>query len=149
MASDYPSPHIVPPRSLPRKQTFILLHGRGSSGDKFGPPLLDTPISSSSSSSAASAETTASPPPAESPSTSLAAPVPAGRQRPAPVRPRPGAAPPSTAGPTRTSGSTTGSWTRRPRTARSSRYRACARRRRTCTSSCGRRSTSSREALPV
>ncbi|KAK4151564.1 alpha/beta-hydrolase [Chaetomidium leptoderma] len=43
--SDYPPPLIVPPRLLPHKQTFILLHGRGSSGDKFGPVLLDTPIS--------------------------------------------------------------------------------------------------------
>ncbi|KAK4034893.1 alpha/beta-hydrolase [Parachaetomium inaequale] len=45
MASDYPPPLIIPPRALPHKQTFILLHGRGSSGDKFGSVLLDTPIS--------------------------------------------------------------------------------------------------------
>ncbi|OAA68635.1 Phospholipase/carboxylesterase/thioesterase [Niveomyces insectorum RCEF 264] len=42
---DYPQPLVVPPRRLPHRQTFILLHGRGSSGDKFGPVLLDTPIS--------------------------------------------------------------------------------------------------------
>ncbi|KAK7948860.1 Acyl-protein thioesterase 1 [Apiospora aurea] len=42
---DYPEPPIVPPLSLPHKQTFIILHGRGSSADKFGPPLLDTPLS--------------------------------------------------------------------------------------------------------
>jgi predicted esterase len=44
MASGYPPPLIIQPRALPHKQTFILLHGRGSSGDKFGPVLLDTPI---------------------------------------------------------------------------------------------------------
>ena len=40
----YPKPLVIPPLALPHKQTFILLHGRGSSGEKFGPPLLDTPI---------------------------------------------------------------------------------------------------------
>ncbi len=43
--TDYPPPLIIPPRVLPHKQTFILLHGRGSSGEKFGPVLLDTPLS--------------------------------------------------------------------------------------------------------
>jgi predicted esterase len=47
-AMDYPDPLVVPPRILPHKQTFILLHGRGSSGAKFGPPLLDSPILASS-----------------------------------------------------------------------------------------------------
>lgn len=42
---DYPEPLVIPPRSLPHKQTFILLHGRGSSGRQFGPALLATPIS--------------------------------------------------------------------------------------------------------
>ncbi|CAM1501187.1 Fc.00g103490.m01.CDS01 [Cosmosporella sp. VM-42] len=46
MTMDYPEPFIVPPSCLPHKQTFILLHGRGSSGGKFGSVLLDTPISS-------------------------------------------------------------------------------------------------------
>jgi predicted esterase len=66
MASNYPSPLIVPPRSLPHTQTFILLHGWGSSGEKFGSVLLDTHISSAS-------ETTASPAPATSYDTLAAA----------------------------------------------------------------------------
>lgn len=41
---DYPEPLVIPPRNLPHKQTFIILHGRGSSGEKFGPALLDTPF---------------------------------------------------------------------------------------------------------
>lgn len=41
---DYPTPLIIGPLQLPHKQTFILLHGRGSSGPKFGPDLLETPI---------------------------------------------------------------------------------------------------------
>lgn len=41
---DYPRPFIVEPLQLPHKQTFILLHGRGSSGHKFGPLLLETPF---------------------------------------------------------------------------------------------------------
>ncbi|KAH7305291.1 Alpha/Beta hydrolase protein [Stachybotrys elegans] len=44
MAADYPAPLIIPPLSLPHKQTFVLLHGRGSSGEEFGPTLLDTPF---------------------------------------------------------------------------------------------------------
>ncbi|KAK8037130.1 alpha/beta-hydrolase [Apiospora marii] len=42
---DYPKPLVIPPLSLPHQQTFVILHGRGSSADAFGPPLLDTPIS--------------------------------------------------------------------------------------------------------
>ena len=38
----YPPPLVIPPRQLPHKQTFIILHGRGSSADKFGPVLLDS-----------------------------------------------------------------------------------------------------------
>lgn len=60
---DYPDPLVVPPRTLPHKQTFILLHGRGSSGAKFGPPLLDSPILASSepaSSAAVAADATLS-----------------------------------------------------------------------------------------
>lgn len=45
---DYPEPLVIPPRSLPHKHTFILLHGRGSSGRQFGPALLTTPIPSAS-----------------------------------------------------------------------------------------------------
>ncbi|KAI1170873.1 Alpha/Beta hydrolase protein [Nemania sp. FL0916] len=45
MSSDYPEPYIVPPRTSPHKQTFIILHGRGSSGEKFGTVLLDTQVS--------------------------------------------------------------------------------------------------------
>lgn len=45
----YPEPLVIPPHSPPHKITFILLHGRGSSGEKFGPALLDTPIRFSTS----------------------------------------------------------------------------------------------------
>ncbi|KAI1112289.1 Alpha/Beta hydrolase protein [Nemania sp. NC0429] len=45
ISSDYLEPYIVPPRASPHKQTFIILHGRGSSGDKFGTVLLGTPVS--------------------------------------------------------------------------------------------------------
>lgn len=48
---DYPKPLIVEPLRLPHKHTFILLHGRGSNGEKFGLVLLETPIASSPSSS--------------------------------------------------------------------------------------------------
>lgn len=41
---DHPEPLVIPPRTLPHKHTFILLHGRGPTGEKFGPPLLATPI---------------------------------------------------------------------------------------------------------
>ncbi|KAK8086259.1 hypothetical protein PG994_001233 [Apiospora phragmitis] len=57
---DYPEPLIVPPLSLPHQQTFIILHGRGSSASLFGPPLLDTPLSLKVSSSPSSKR---SPPP--------------------------------------------------------------------------------------
>lgn len=40
----YPKPLVIPPQTLPHKHTFILLHGRGSSGEQFGPALLDSPI---------------------------------------------------------------------------------------------------------
>lgn len=45
---DYPDPLIFEPLQLPHRQTFILLHGRGSWAEKFGPELLQTPIQSSS-----------------------------------------------------------------------------------------------------
>lgn len=41
---DYPAPLIFDPLQLPHQQTFILLHGRGSWAEKFGPELLRTPI---------------------------------------------------------------------------------------------------------
>lgn len=41
---DFPKPLIIEPLRLPHQQTFILLHGRGSSGHKFGPVLLETLI---------------------------------------------------------------------------------------------------------
>lgn len=44
---DYPNPLVFEPLKLPHKQTFILLHGRGSWAEKFGPELLRTPIQSS------------------------------------------------------------------------------------------------------
>lgn len=43
---DYPDPLIFEPLQLPHQQTFILLHGRGSWAEKFGPELLRTPIQS-------------------------------------------------------------------------------------------------------
>lgn len=43
---DYPKPLVFEPLRLPHKQTFILLHGRGSSGHKFGPVLLETSFAS-------------------------------------------------------------------------------------------------------
>lgn len=43
MGSSYPEPLVVAP-TRSHKQTFILLHGRGSSASKFGPPLLETSI---------------------------------------------------------------------------------------------------------
>lgn len=42
-ATHFPDPLVVPPLSS-HKQTFILLHGRGSSAAKFGPALLSTAI---------------------------------------------------------------------------------------------------------
>ncbi|KAL8761661.1 MAG: hypothetical protein Q9184_002245 [Pyrenodesmia sp. 2 TL-2023] len=42
--SPYPSPLIIPPL-LAHKQTFIILHGRGSNATSFGPALLNTQIS--------------------------------------------------------------------------------------------------------
>lgn len=41
--STYPKPLIVPPLET-HKETRIILHGRGSNAQKFGPELLDTPI---------------------------------------------------------------------------------------------------------
>ncbi|KAI7775394.1 hypothetical protein LA080_006857 [Diaporthe eres] len=41
---DYPDPLIFEPLQLPHQQTFILLHGRGSWAEKFGPEILRTPI---------------------------------------------------------------------------------------------------------
>lgn len=41
---DYPDPVIVEPLALPHKHTFVILHGRGSSGSKFGSVLLDTAV---------------------------------------------------------------------------------------------------------
>ncbi|KAL8393720.1 hypothetical protein RB595_003456 [Gaeumannomyces hyphopodioides] len=49
--TEYPETLVVPPRQLPHKQTFIVLHGRGSWADKFGPALLETAVSAPPSSS--------------------------------------------------------------------------------------------------
>ncbi|KAK4212154.1 alpha/beta-hydrolase [Rhypophila decipiens] len=38
----FPPPLIIPPLKQPHHQTFIILHGRGSSAQKFGPSLLAT-----------------------------------------------------------------------------------------------------------
>ncbi|KAL9635239.1 MAG: hypothetical protein Q9204_002691 [Flavoplaca sp. TL-2023a] len=43
---EYPDPLIIPPLQN-HKQTFIILHGRGSNAPAFGPPFLDTKISHS------------------------------------------------------------------------------------------------------
>ncbi|ROV98415.1 hypothetical protein VMCG_07161 [Cytospora schulzeri] len=48
---DYPRPLVLGPLRLPHKQTFVLLHGLGSRGEKFGPVLLETPFAASLSSS--------------------------------------------------------------------------------------------------
>ncbi|KAI4273488.1 MAG: hypothetical protein LQ337_004589 [Flavoplaca oasis] len=42
--TEYPDPLIIPPLQH-HKQTFIILHGRGSNALAFGPPLLDTQVS--------------------------------------------------------------------------------------------------------
>lgn len=47
--SGYPSPLVIPPLRPPHKQTLIILHGRGSSGEKFGPALLDSEFTLSGS----------------------------------------------------------------------------------------------------
>lgn len=44
---DYPDPLIFEPLQPPHRQTFVLLHGRGSWAEKFAPDLLQTPIRSS------------------------------------------------------------------------------------------------------
>ncbi|CAD6575380.1 MAG: hypothetical protein ASARMPREDX12_007246 [Alectoria sarmentosa] len=43
-STTYPEPLLVP-STLTHKHTFIILHGRGSNAQKFGPPLLSTEIS--------------------------------------------------------------------------------------------------------
>lgn len=45
---DYPDPLVFEPLQLPHQQTFILLHGRGSWAEKFGPELLQAPIQNDS-----------------------------------------------------------------------------------------------------
>ncbi|KAL8950204.1 MAG: hypothetical protein Q9222_003751 [Ikaeria aurantiellina] len=45
-SSEYPKPLIIPPLNTHR-QTFIILHGRGSNAQTFAPPLLSTKISES------------------------------------------------------------------------------------------------------
>lgn len=45
---------MVPPRQLPHRQTFIILHGRGSWADRFGPVLLETPVAALSAQSSSS-----------------------------------------------------------------------------------------------
>ena len=42
-SSIYPKPLVVPPLET-HKETWIILHGRGSNAEKFGPELLTTPI---------------------------------------------------------------------------------------------------------
>ncbi|KAL8661875.1 MAG: hypothetical protein Q9168_008341 [Polycauliona sp. 1 TL-2023] len=45
-SSTYPECLIIPPLQ-DHKQTFIVLHGRGSNAETFGPPFLDTEVSGS------------------------------------------------------------------------------------------------------
>ncbi|KAG8166209.1 hypothetical protein KVR01_004761 [Diaporthe batatas] len=45
---NFPPPLIFEPLQLPHRQTFILLHGRGSWAEKFAPELLQTPLPRSS-----------------------------------------------------------------------------------------------------
>lgn len=47
---DYPKPLVIEPLRLLHEQTFILLHGRGSSGNKIGSVLLKTDIALTASS---------------------------------------------------------------------------------------------------
>lgn len=42
--ASFPEPLVFPPLSGIHKHTIILLHGRGSKADAFGPELLSTPI---------------------------------------------------------------------------------------------------------
>ena len=42
--AEYPDPLIIPSQQLPHKQSFIILHGRGSNANEFGPTLLSTNI---------------------------------------------------------------------------------------------------------
>ncbi|KAK0636375.1 Alpha/Beta hydrolase protein [Bombardia bombarda] len=44
--SGFPDPLVIAPLSPVHKQTFILLHGRGSSAANFGPGLLQEPLTS-------------------------------------------------------------------------------------------------------
>lgn len=57
MPPTYPDPLTIPPL-LSHKQTFILLHGRGSSGAQFGPQLLAAPITATTTTSTESPTTT-------------------------------------------------------------------------------------------
>lgn len=41
----YPEPLVIQPQ-LPHRHTFIILHGRGSTAQKFAPPLLSAVITS-------------------------------------------------------------------------------------------------------
>ncbi|KAH0538456.1 hypothetical protein FGG08_004954 [Glutinoglossum americanum] len=42
-SSEYPEPLVMPP-TLEHKHTIIILHGRGSSAERFGPALLEAEI---------------------------------------------------------------------------------------------------------
>ncbi|KAK7756953.1 hypothetical protein SLS62_000969 [Diatrype stigma] len=68
MAADYPEPLVIEPLSQPHRQTFIILHGRGSSGEKFGPVLLNTPITTTASEDFVPSKT-ATPTPTPTPTT--------------------------------------------------------------------------------
>ncbi|CAG8949567.1 hypothetical protein HYFRA_00007800 [Hymenoscyphus fraxineus] len=41
LPGEFPPPVIVPPKE-DHRHTFIILHGRGSTAEKFGPPLLES-----------------------------------------------------------------------------------------------------------
>jgi predicted esterase len=45
-STDYPAPLVVGPKET-HTHTFIILHGRGSTAEQFGPPLLEHPVSPS------------------------------------------------------------------------------------------------------
>lgn len=51
-STTYPSSLIVPPLLEPHKNTFIVLHGRGSNAEKFSGPLLSHPVTTPSASAA-------------------------------------------------------------------------------------------------
>lgn len=57
----WPTPLTIPPTSPNHTHTIILLHGRGSSGPRFGPALLNSATTSSTTTPSTTTSSTASP----------------------------------------------------------------------------------------